>query len=311
MPPHPPHLNGSSSGAKHQLEHRVAEKLGLNALASVYRRIFRPVLSAAPRAGAREAGRLGERAATHFGERAIERAAEAALARTRRALGARLVARAIRGIPTAVPILGGLFALALVRSDVRRRAEARILVPNTANWHPRTVFGAAAFLDAADVAAHVVVVAATLGTHVHLPGGLDLGHVCEWASVCFGAFGTGAAIVAELMLDSCLSAQSSGSVGRPGAKASDADPRSGSDAPVSAMQVLTQDELSPHSSISDRERSESYPDALGRSAAARTTYSAPSSGADDSVPMPGDTSASASHPSDCRPSSRRRGSNVP
>ena len=205
-------------GVKHQLEHRAIEKTGLGFLAAVFRRITGGIGErAAERAAERGVERAGKRAAEHAGERIAERARERLAERAGdrviveaggralalSGLGGRLLLRAARGLPVLIPVLGGVFALLLVRADLRRRAEERLRVG--ASGAASAAFGLAAALDGVDAVAHALIVG---GSMFVLPGGHDFVAAGEWASVGAALLGTGAALGAEL-----LAAQTAGKQG--------------------------------------------------------------------------------------------------
>lgn len=200
-------------GVKHQLEHRAIEKTGLGLLAAVFRRITGGIGErTVERAAERGVERAGERAAEHAGERIAERAGERLVERAgdrviveaggralaRSGLGDRLLLRAARGLPVLIPVLGGVFALLLVRADLRRRAEERVRVG--ASGVASAAFGLAAALDGADAVAHACIVLGSTGlTLTALPSGHDLVAAGEWASIGAALLGTGAALGAELL----------------------------------------------------------------------------------------------------------------
>lgn len=112
-------------------------------------------------------------------------------------LGERLMVRVGRGLAVALPMLGSLFVLQLVRADRRRALEER----SKGNFAASKAFWLGFLCDASDVAAHVVVVTSLL--HSHYGVGVALPHewlhAAEWGGVCVAAVSTVAAIVGELL----------------------------------------------------------------------------------------------------------------
>lgn len=171
-------------------------------------------LRAASRAGALEALEKGiekgaEKAVVahvgaHAGLKASERLAESVAAEAWvhggrvgvSRVAERILLRAGRGLAVALPAIGSLFILHLVRED-RRRAREEMA---KRNLRAGRAFWLAFLCDATDVAAHVVIVVSLL--HVHYGVGVALPHewlhLAEWGGLWAAAVSTVAAILGEL-----------------------------------------------------------------------------------------------------------------
>ena len=103
--------------------------------------------------------RVGERGLEQAGERVAERSLERGLERT--VVRSRVSSRAARGILTALPALGGIFALYLVRSDIQRWKEVRL------NRVSRRCFETAAVADTIDALLHFVIAYLLLSRRGH------------------------------------------------------------------------------------------------------------------------------------------------
>lgn len=143
---------------------RAAERIGERAAERIGER-------SAERIGERSAERIGERAAERIGERALERAAEIGervgehsviagrrgLKEVARPLALtipeRVALRIGRGVLIALPALGGVFALYLLKMDKTRAATER---KNGARL-PSLLFGGAAVTDAVDAVFHFAI----------------------------------------------------------------------------------------------------------------------------------------------------------
>ena len=185
--------------AGERLTERAGERIGERAGERVVERTAeRAAQRAAERVAEKTLPRAGEMGAVVAGERIA--AAAAARVGAPRGLGRvidRVMLRIGRGVTIALPAVGSLFVLSLVKED-RKRAVAEAGLGNRA---ASRAFWLAFLCDASDLAAHVVIVTSLLnsqfGVGVHFP------HVwLHWAE--YGGLGaavvsTVAAVVGELL----------------------------------------------------------------------------------------------------------------
>jgi hypothetical protein len=165
---------------------RLAERAGERAAERV-----------AERAGARAAGVAGERLAERAAEQAARRAGAGGARAGLERLGERVAVRLGRGLAIAVPALGSLFVLHLVRGDRRRAVEER----HKGNLPASRCFWLAFLCDATDAAAHVVVVTSLLHAAYGIGPALPHNwvHFAEFGGLAVAAASTLAAIAGELL----------------------------------------------------------------------------------------------------------------
>jgi hypothetical protein len=194
--------HAAESGVTKGLERAAEEMLpraGKRAMESAFER---GAMQAFERGAEKTLPRAGEMGAVVAGERIAEQAARHAATSggVRRGLETvldRVLIRIGRGITIALPALGSLFVLHLVKED-RKRA---LLEAEKGNIGAARAFWLAFLCDASDLGAHVVIVTSLLNVHYgvgpHLPHAWL--HTAEYGGLAVAVVSTLAAVVGELL----------------------------------------------------------------------------------------------------------------
>jgi hypothetical protein len=122
---------------------RAAGRIGEQALARGSER-------ATERVGEKALTRSSERVADRVLDRSAERLGEKAAARAGERMSQELMSRVGRGLLITLPALGGIFAIYLLRTDLKRLREERLKRAKSSTF----LFAGAAFADGLDAVVH-------------------------------------------------------------------------------------------------------------------------------------------------------------
>jgi hypothetical protein len=194
--------HAAESGVTKSLERAAEEMLpraGKRAMESAFER---GAMQAFERGAEKTLPRAGEMGAVVAGERIAQQAARHVVANdgVRRGLENvidRVLIRIGRGITIALPALGSLFVLHLVKED-RKRA---LLEAEKGNMNAARAFWLAFLCDASDLGAHVVIVTSLLNVHYGVGPHLTHTwlHTAEYGGLAVAVVSTLAAVVGELL----------------------------------------------------------------------------------------------------------------